>query len=51
MSSGDAPENPTIWRRVLMTSVGFRTAETTAVETPPQATSKATVVADILASL
>ena len=48
MSSGDAPENPTIWRRVLMTSVGFRIAETTAVETPPQATSNATVVADIL---
>ena len=37
MSRGDAPEKPTIWRRVLMTSVGFRIAETTAVETPPQA--------------
>ena len=47
MSSGDAPEKPTIWRRVLMTSVGFRIAETTAVETPPHATSNATVVADI----
>ena len=48
MSRGDAPEKPTIWRRVFMTSVGFRIAETTAVLTPPQATSNATVVADIL---